>query len=83
MTVQPEPGSYASGNVLYCQYRCGPATILVIINETPGIPCCDKCARHYYGMDPYHVGLAPLAEYVDLSAAAKEAALATSEQNSS
>ena len=80
MTGQPEPGGYTSGNVLYCQYGCGPATVLVIINETPGILCCDNCACRYCGMDPYRVRLAPLAGYVDLYAAAKEAALALLEQ---
>ena len=33
MTGQPEPGGYTSGNVLYCQYGCGPATVLVIIGN--------------------------------------------------
>lgn len=59
-----------------------PAVILVIINETPGIPCCDECARRYYEMGGHtgKIRLAPLSEYVDMYAAAKEAAFATPEQ---
>jgi hypothetical protein len=66
--------------VVPCEYGCGPATILVIINETPGIPCCDACARRLYNLRPDAVRLAPLAEYVDHYAIAREAALATPEQ---
>lgn len=69
-------------NVVPCEIGCGPATILVIINNTPGIPCCDKCARRYYGWAGHtsKIRLAPLSEYVDMYAAAKEGALATPEQ---
>jgi len=66
--------------VVPCHYGCGPATILVIINETPPIPCCDKCGRRLYEMDPRYARLAPMSEYVDLYAAAKKAATATPEQ---
>jgi hypothetical protein len=67
-------------NVVPCEYGDGPATLLVIINETPGIPCCDVCAHRFYNMDPYHVRLASLDGYVDMFAAAKQAAFATPEQ---
>lgn len=69
-------------NVVPCETGCGPATILVIINNTPGIPCCDECARRYYGWGGHtgKIRLAPMSEYVDMFAAAKEAAFATPEQ---
>ena len=54
-------------NVVPCETGCGPATILVIINNTPGIPCCDECARLYYGWGGHtgKIRLAPMSEYVD------------------
>jgi hypothetical protein len=69
--------------VVPCQTTsCGqPAVILVIINETPPIACCDRCARRYYEMAAGRpIRLAPMSEYVDMYAAAREAALATPEQ---
>ncbi len=66
--------------VVPCEYGDGPATVLVIINETPGIACCDSHARGFYRKAPDHVRLASLDGYVDMFAAAREAALATPEQ---
>jgi hypothetical protein len=66
--------------VVPCEYGDGAATVLVIINETPGIPCCDPCARRFYNMRPDRVRLTSLDGYVDMFAAAKQAAFATPEQ---
>ena len=72
-------------SMLYCRWasckdRQVPATILLSINGTPYMPSCDACARHHYEINPDAMRLAPLSEYVDVYAAAKEAALATPEQ---
>jgi hypothetical protein len=74
------------GELLYCRmggmcdiYR-HRATILVSIAGNPYRPSCDECARRAYENIGDSARMAPLAEYVDMFAAAKEAALATQEQ---
>jgi hypothetical protein len=69
--------------VLYCQQLCYPrkaATILVSFCGGPYLPRCDECARRTYQRHPDVTRLAPLSEYVDHYAIAREAALATPEQ---
>jgi len=73
------------GEVLYCRHgtcRWGwtkPATILVSFCDGPYLPSCDECARQTWENHPNSTRLAPLAEYTDMFAAAKEATLATPE----
>lgn len=67
-----------SGQVIYCYYGDGPATVLVIANNMPGQPCCDEHARRWYGVSaPDRIRLAPLSEYVDMFAEARQALFAT------
>jgi hypothetical protein len=68
---------------LYCRHSAGcrrPATILVSFLGKPYLPSCDDCARSTYDMFPDQTAFAPLAEFVDMFEAAKQAALATPEQ---
>jgi len=68
---------------LYCQQLCHPqkpATILVSFCGGPYLPTCDECTRGTYQRHPDITRLAPLSEYVDHYAIAREAALATPEQ---
>ena len=87
MTLRLVSDQDKPGEVLYCRMggMCDigrrHATILVSVSGNPFLPSCDKCARDAYELQPNYVRLAPLAEYVDVYAAAREAALATPEQS--
>ena len=78
-------GERADGT-LYCRWNCrassrpNPATMLMDVNWKGPLPACDDCARLYYELRPDLTTFAPLDGYVDMFAAAKEAALATPEQ---
>jgi hypothetical protein len=87
MTLRIVNDNERPDNTLYCRWsscavssRPNPATMLMDLNGTGRLPACDDCARRYYEMRPDLVTFAPLSEYVDMFAAAKEAALATPEQ---
>jgi hypothetical protein len=69
--------------VLYCRHGAGcrnPATILVSFLGKHYLPSCDECARSTYDRHPEDTRFAPLAEYVDEFAIARETALVTPEQ---
>jgi hypothetical protein len=80
MTLRLVSDNNHPDGVLYCQQLCYPrkaATILVSFCGGPYLPRCDECARGTYQRHPDVTRLAPLAEYVDHYAIAREAALAT------
>lgn len=57
--------------------RKNPATMLIRSYDNPGRPSCDSCARWEFDLDTSgRLSLAPLGNYVDRFAAAREAALA-------
>jgi Na+-transporting methylmalonyl-CoA/oxaloacetate decarboxylase gamma subunit len=86
MTLRLVSDNSEPDGVLYCQRYCRdegvkrPATILVKFCSRPYMPSCDACARYSYERWPDHTAMAPLAGYVDMFAAAREAALASPEQ---
>jgi hypothetical protein len=83
MTLRLVSDNNQPDGVLYCQQLCYPrkaATILVSFCGGPYLPRCDECARGTYQRHPDVTRLAPLSEYVDHYAIAREAALATPEQ---
>jgi hypothetical protein len=87
MTLYLVSDNHQPDGVLYCRDvgcvdRRPPrrATMLMKFCSRPYLPACDQCARLTYEHHPDLTTFAPLAEYVDTFAAAKEAALATPEQ---
>ena len=77
---QPDDVPYCTQIPCRTRSRRRSATILVSEIGHPYMPACDECARFVHEMHPCQVTLAPLAEYVDWYAEAREAALAAPEQ---
>lgn len=83
MTLRLVNDNREPDDTLYCRHGTScrnPATILMKFASGTWLPACDQCARRIYESYPHMTEFAPLADYVDLFAAAREAALATPEQ---
>jgi hypothetical protein len=90
MTLRLVNDNSAPDETLYCRHGscrhygpgrgARPATVLVTFLDHPPLPSCDDCARSTWENHPQSTLISPLAGYVDMFAAAKDAALATPEQ---